>query len=120
MINLVARELLQLEEFHGQWPKLGLGSYRTETALGLLARAQELHQAQEASKTAHAAYLPSVSLHATGGQTGVWPSSDFGQLGHGSIATWSVETELRWEVFNGARRHEVNTSLAQEKVAAEE
>ena len=86
----------------------------------LLARAQDLRHSQQDYKTARSAYLPSVDFHAAGGQTAIWPSADYGDLGHGSIATWSGLAELRWEVFNGARRHEVSSSLAEEKAAAEQ
>ena len=86
----------------------------------LLARAQEVRNAQDASRTAHAAYLPTVGLAATGGQTAIWASADWGQVGYANIPTWSVEAKLRWEVFNGARRHEVNAALAEQKAATEE
>ena len=86
----------------------------------LLARAQDLRHSQQDYKTARSAYLPSVDFHAAGGQTAIWPSADYGDLGHGSIATWSVQAELHWEIFNGARRHEVSSSLAEEKAAAEQ
>ncbi|WP_263355205.1 TolC family protein [Acidicapsa acidisoli] len=86
----------------------------------LLARAQELRQAHDSYKIARAAYLPKASLSASGGQTNAWPSADWGQLGPASVATWSVEAKLRWEVFNGARKHEVAAALAEQKAAREE
>lgn len=86
----------------------------------LLARAQDLRRAHDAYRSAHAAYLPSINLGATGGQTNAWPTADWGQLGPGSISTWSVEAKLKWDVFNGARRHEANAALAEQHAAAEE
>ncbi len=86
----------------------------------LLARAQDLRKAREGYKTAHAAYLPTVGLHATGGQTALWPTADFGMLGRANVTTWSAAVQLRWEVFNGARRHEVSSALAEQQAAAEE
>ncbi|MCU1322592.1 MAG: outer membrane protein TolC [Acidobacteriaceae bacterium] len=86
----------------------------------LMARAQELRHAQAASRTAHAAYLPSVGLIATGGQTATWPTADYGQLGYANVTTWSAQASLRWEVFNGARRHEVAAAQAEQHAALEE
>ncbi|MDE1174985.1 MAG: TolC family protein [Edaphobacter sp.] len=85
----------------------------------LLARAQELRHAQEAYRTAHAAYLPKVGLQAAGGQTSMWPTADYGQLGPASVSTWQVAAQLQWDVFNGARGHEQKAALAEQKAAAE-
>jgi len=86
----------------------------------LLAKAQEVRSAREAYTTAHASYMPSVSLKAAGGQTAIWATADFGQLGPADIPTWSVSANLRWDVFNGARRHEINSALAEQQAAAEQ
>jgi outer membrane protein len=86
----------------------------------LLARAQDLRNAKDATRIAHSAYLPSVSLNAAGGQTNAWPSADWGILGPASVPTWSVEGKLSWEVFNGARKHEVAAALAEQQAASEE
>jgi outer membrane protein TolC len=86
----------------------------------LLARAQDLRNAKDATRIAHSAYLPSVSLNAAGGQTNAWPSADWGILGPASVSTWSVEGKLSWEVFNGARKHEVAAALAEQQAASEE
>jgi outer membrane protein TolC len=91
-----------------------------KTRPDLLARAQDLRQAHDSYKIARAAYLPKASLSASGGQTNAWPSADWGQLGPASVATWSVEGKLRWEVFNGARKHELASALAEQKAASEE
>lgn len=86
----------------------------------LLARAQDLRNAKDATRIAHSAYLPSVSLNAAGGQTNAWPSADWGILGPASVPTWSVEAKLSWQVFNGARKHEVAAALADQQAAGEE
>jgi outer membrane protein TolC len=91
-----------------------------KTRPDLLARAEELRNAHDAYRTARAAYLPSASLAATGGQTNAWPTADYGIVGPAGVATWSVEAKLRWEIFNGARKHELESTLAEQKAAGEE
>ncbi len=59
-------------------------------------------------------------LNAAGGETATWPTADFGQLGYANVSTWSVGVKLRWDVFDGARRHEVASALAEQKSAVEE
>ena len=86
----------------------------------LLAQAQDLRNAKDASRIARSAYLPSVKLSAAGGQTDVWPSEDYGVLGPASVSTWSVQGSLTWEVFNAARKHEVAAAFADQQAAAEE
>jgi outer membrane protein len=86
----------------------------------LLASAQDVRRAHDAWRRAHSAYLPSVSLSAAGGQTSDWASADWGVLGHANIPTWSVEGTMEWELFNGARGHEVRDALAEQFSAAEE
>jgi len=85
----------------------------------LLARAQDLRHAQEAYQTAHAAYMPKVTLDAAGGQTSMWPTADYGQLGPASVTTWEVAAKLRWDIFNGARGHEQRAALAEQQAAGE-
>jgi outer membrane protein len=91
-----------------------------KTRPDLLARAAELRNAHDAYRTARAAYLPSASLNAIGGQTNAWPTADFGIVGPAGVATWSVEAKLKWEIFNGARKHELESTLAEQKAAGEE
>jgi len=86
----------------------------------LLARAQDLKRAQQEAHVAHTAYLPKAALAAAGGQSATWPTADFGTLGYANVSTWSARVTLKWEVFNGARRHEIRTALAEERAAAEE
>ena len=86
----------------------------------LLARAQDLRSARESYRAAHAAYLPTINVSANGGQTAVWPTADYGQLGPANVSTWAVATQLRWDVFDGARRHRIESALAEQQVAGEE
>jgi outer membrane protein len=86
----------------------------------LLAKVENLRRAHEATSATRSAYLPSVGLTGSGGQTSMWPSADYGQLGPANVPTWSAAVQLRWQVFNGARRHEVSSALAEERAAAEE
>ena len=86
----------------------------------LLARAQELRSAHDSYRQARAAYLPKASFEAAGGQTNMWPTSDYAVLGPASVSTWSVEAKLKWDIFNGARKHEVDSALAEQKAAGEE
>jgi outer membrane protein len=86
----------------------------------LLARAQEVRHAQDALQVAHSAYLPTLSLGATGGQTLTWPSADYGQLGYANVSTWSAEVKLQWQLFNGARSHDVASARAQQTSVVEQ
>jgi outer membrane protein TolC len=85
----------------------------------LLAWAQNLKSAREEYHSARATYLPTVKLDASGGQTSTWPAADYGQLGPASVSTWSVSGQLRWDVFNGARKHQIDAALAREQSTAE-
>jgi outer membrane protein TolC len=91
-----------------------------KTRPDLLARAQELRSAYDAYRQARSAYLPKASFGAAGGQTNAWPSADWGVLGPASVSTWSVEAKLKWDIFNGARKHEVDSALVEQKAAGEE
>lgn len=86
----------------------------------LLARAQDLERARQATRSAGAAYRPTARFAATGGQTATWPTADFGQLGYANVSTWSAAVNLRWELFNAARKHEVAAAHAEERAVREE
>lgn len=64
--------------------------------------------------------MPTVTLKASGGQTALWPTADFSQLGPADIPTWSVSASLRWDIFNGARKHEISSALAEQQAASEQ
>jgi outer membrane protein TolC len=86
----------------------------------LLARIQALHSTQQLYKAARSAYLPTVGLSGAGGQTAMWPTADYGKVGPADIPTWSAAIQLHWQVFDGARQHEIASALAEQKSAAEE
>jgi outer membrane protein len=85
----------------------------------LLARAEDLRSARDSYQAAHASYLPIIGFTTAGGETSLWPTADFGQLGHASVSTWSVAAQLRWDIFNGARRSQIASALAEQQSASE-
>lgn len=86
----------------------------------LMARMQQLNAATQMQRSARSAYLPVVSVHADGGQTNLWPTVDFGAVGPAKVPTWDASVEMRWKIFDGARRHEVAVADAEKRGAAEE
>jgi outer membrane protein TolC len=80
----------------------------------LAAQAAEIRAADDRIRAAHAEYLPRVTLSATGAETSVWPTVDFGQLGAATEPTWKVGVELDWKIFDGGARHN-EVALAQSK-----
>ena len=85
----------------------------------LIAYSQEVKHNHDLYRAARATYLPTAGFLASGGQTSVWPSADFGVLGHASVSTWSAKAELKWNIFDGARSHQVAEAVAEEKASAE-
>jgi len=87
----------------------------------LAAQAAEIRAADDRIRAARAEYLPRVTLSATGAQTSVWPTTDFGQLGSASVPTWSATMGLEWKVFDGgARRNELAAARSQKREAQDE
>jgi len=86
----------------------------------LLARAQDVRRARDVSREMRSAYLPKVAINAAGGESAAWPTADYGQLGYANVPTWSADVKLRWEVFDGARKHQVAAALAEQRSAVEE
>lgn len=116
-IDIASESIQATDSFETSVEELLKASWKSRP--DLLARAQDFRKAQENYQTAHAAYLPKVSLDAAGGQTNLWPTVDFGQLGPASVTTWQVAMQLRWDVFNGARGHEQKAALAEQQAAKE-
>ena len=85
----------------------------------LIAYSREVKHNHDLYRAARATYLPTVGVSASGGQTSVWPSADFGVLGHDSVSTWSAKAELKWNIFDGARSHQVAEAVAEEKASVE-
>lgn len=86
----------------------------------LLAKVQDYEHAKQEVKSAHSAYLPTVKLNGSGGQTNMWPTADWGQLGPANVSTWAALAQLRWDIFNGARKHQLEAAKAEQQSAAEE
>ncbi len=40
-------------------------------------------------------------------------------LGHASVSTWSAKAELKWNIFDGARSHQVAEAVAEDKASVE-
>jgi outer membrane protein TolC len=116
-IDIVPESALAADSFELSVEELLQAAWKSRP--DLLARTQDLRRARETYQTAHAAYLPKVGLQAAGGQTNLWPTADFGQLGPASVSTWQVAMQLRWDVFNGARGHEQKAALAEQQAASE-
>jgi outer membrane protein len=91
-----------------------------KTRPDLAAYLQDVKHSHDLYRAAHSAYLPKIDLSATGGRTSIWASADWGIVGPAGVSTWSVSAEMKWDIFNAARHHEVAESLAEEKAAVEE
>jgi len=70
----------------------------------LKAQAQKIRDANDAVKAAKAEYRPRIFLSATGAQTSLWPSLDYGKLGQASEPTWSATLGVEWRIFDGGAR----------------
>jgi outer membrane protein len=80
----------------------------------LQAQAAEIRAADDAIRQAKAAYRPQIGLTASGAQTSVWPTTDYGELGPASEPTWAATLGIEWRIFDGgARKNEL--AIAQSK-----
>lgn len=70
----------------------------------LVARMDEVKRAEAEVAVAKSAYRPEISLVAKGAQTSVWPTVDYGTLGHASVPTWSAAVQAKWTIFDGGVR----------------
>jgi len=74
----------------------------------LMAQVAEIRAADDAVRAAKAEYRPKIVLSGSAGQTSVWPTTDYGQLGPTSETTWSASLGVEWRIFDGgARRNEL-------------
>jgi outer membrane protein len=80
----------------------------------LQALAADIRAARGAIREAKAAYRPQIGLTASGAQTSVWPTADFGQLGQASEPTWSVSVGVEWRLWDGGARKNA-LAIAQSK-----
>jgi outer membrane protein TolC len=70
----------------------------------LMAQAAEIRAADDEVLAAKAEYRPTVSITASGAQTSIWPTSNFGELGSASKRTWSAAAVFEWRIFDGGAR----------------
>jgi TolC family type I secretion outer membrane protein len=87
----------------------------------LIAQAAEIRAADQQARAARVEYLPTIKLSANGAQTSVWPTTDFGQLGPASQATWAVQLGVEWRIFDGgARKNELAVAQSRSRQAHDE
>ncbi len=87
----------------------------------LQAQAAEIRAADDAIRQAKAAYRPQIGLTASGAQTSVWPTADFGELGPASEPTWSVTLGVEWELWDGgARKNQLAIAQSKRREAQDE
>jgi len=87
----------------------------------LAAQAAEIRAADDEVRVARGEYRPKISLAASGAQTSIWPTTDYGQLGSTTMPTWKVAMSLEWKVFDGgARRNELAAAKSKEREAHDE
>jgi outer membrane protein len=87
----------------------------------LAAQADEIRAADQEARAAKAEYLPRIALSATGAQTSIWPTTDYGQLGNASEPTWSVGLGIEWRLFDGgARKNELAIAQSKGRAARDE
>ncbi len=70
----------------------------------LQAEAAEIRASDDAIRQAKAAYRPQIVLMGSAAQTSVWPTTDYGELGHASEPTWSVAMGVEWRLWDGGAR----------------
>jgi len=87
----------------------------------LVAKATEIRAADDAIRSAKSEYLPRVVLAGNGAQTSIWPTTDYGQLGHASEPTWSAALEVEWRLFDGgARKNELAEARSKKREAQDD
>jgi outer membrane protein len=87
----------------------------------LMAQALRIRSAESRIRAARAEYKPQIVLSASGAQTSVWPTADYGQLGSASEPTWSVELGIHWRIFDGgARKNELLIAESKHREAEDE
>jgi outer membrane protein len=87
----------------------------------LMAQALRIRSAEAGVRAAKAEYKPQIVLSASGAQTSVWPTADYGVLGSASEPTWSVELGIHWRIFDGgARKNELLIAQSKRREAQDE
>jgi outer membrane protein len=87
----------------------------------LLAQAAEIRAADSEIRAAKAEYGPRMSFSGSAGQTSMWPTASYGQLGSASKPTWSAAFEIEWRIFDGgARKNELAAAKSSRREAQDE
>jgi outer membrane protein TolC len=87
----------------------------------LMAQAAEIRAADDEIRAAKAEYRPKISLSGNGAFTSVWPTTDYGELGPASQATWAVQLGIEWKIFDGgARKNELAIAESRRRAAENE
>ena len=87
----------------------------------LQAQAAEIRATDDAIRQAKAAYRPQIGLKGSGAQTSIWPTTDFGELGHANEPTWSVALGVEWRLWDGgARKNDLAIAESKRREAQDE
>jgi outer membrane protein len=74
----------------------------------LMAQTLKIRATEAQVRAARAEYKPQIVLLGSAAQTSVWPTADYGELGHASEPTWSAALGVNWRIFDGgARKNEL-------------
>ena len=87
----------------------------------LAAQMKEVDKAEADVRVAKSAYRPTIALAAKGAETSVWPTVDYGTLGHATQSTWSATVHAQWTIFDGgARKNRVAAAESAKRSAEDE
>jgi outer membrane protein len=87
----------------------------------LMAQTLRIGSAEARMRAARAEYKPYFGLSGSAGQTSLWPTADYGQLGPASEPTWSVSLGVRWRIFDGGvRKNELLLAESEHREAQDE
>jgi len=82
----------------------------------LMAKQAEIQEADEHVRAAKSEYLPTICLSASGAQTSLWPTTDYGTLAPVSEPTWSAQIGIKWRLFDGgARKQELAAARSESR-----
>jgi outer membrane protein TolC len=80
-----------------------------------------IRSAEAGIRAAKAEYKPQIVLSGSAAQTSLWPTVDYGQLGHVSESTWSGELGIKWRIFDGGiRKNELLIAQSKRREAENE
>jgi outer membrane protein len=81
---------------------------------------ERLHAANAEVSAAHAENRPSLHLQASGGQSSIWPTTSYGELGSANQSIWNVGIKFQWSLFDGGqRKNEVRLADSKRREAQE-